>query len=412
MANKVILIIVGIILPTLLLAQEHLSENTSNQIEDTSLIVRQVLNGKNYKIFIVRISDGIELKMIKEKDQKTVDNKELLKTVKLFIKTPTTDSIIRLEVLKFSTKAMKSFNIDESTLSQKHLVRKSNQLAEAIISQYGASNERRSAFSTYEPNYFIGAMPFGSLAVKDTGEVKFQTSFKYDFSRLAKKNKFYLGITFKAIWDLYQWNKSSPIEEVNFMPTFWYERNFNVHEKEKSGFTLKSLKAGVGHESNGQPDSVNGSSNQYDRSWNKIFVEGFIRWNNNDFDKWSPRYKIKRIEIYPRLWYGFGLASDNNDLNKYYGFSRIVTNISIGGANLKYVEASEYELEIAVRPTIYKNELSELLIGLKIGPWNVYAQSRSLPYFYIQYFRGYGESLIVYNKFQQVIRAGIYLRIS
>jgi outer membrane phospholipase A len=269
------------------------------------------------------------------------------------------------------------------------------------------------AFSSYEPNYFIFSMPGQKFESDDEGDVKFQVSFKYNFLRRTIRDKIFFAVTFKALWDLYHWDDSAPMKDFNFMPQIWYEWDLK-HEldKERSAINCMSLKVGISHESNGQPDTVFGRQNLNDRGWNKLFVAGNFRYNLQSYNKWTRFHHLKRIECYPRIWLPWGFTEQNTDIVHYLGYGRIVTNLVFSRANLNENEAGSYEFEIHVAPRTVNGTLSQLLLGLKIGPWNANTMYRSLPYFYIQYFSGYGESLLTYNRFSKILRAGIQLRIN
>lgn len=233
----------------------------------------------------------------------------------------------------------------------------------------------RDHFSAHEPVYFI----YGGK----TPEAKFQLSFKYrvvgdneegDGDRT--KNSVQFGYSQRSLWAINQ--SSSPFYDTSYMPEFFYEYLTPESPGEPGHFTFLGFQTGYGHESNGR-DLANS------RSLNTLFFRPAVALGR--LDGW-------RVILAPRVFgYVFDL-SDNPDIKKYRGYGEM-------------------------RVMIGKNEGPELALTGRTGSgwdYTTYQADLTVPlrfkfsnfasYFLMQYFDGYGESLITYRGKSSVLRAG------
>jgi phospholipase A1 len=215
--------------------------------------------------------------------------------------------------------------------------------------------------TTYRPNYLIPiSYDFMFHAERKHAETTFQFSMKKDLL----KNFFNLNEVFAIAYTQRSWwqtvKHSSPFRETNYMPEIYVSL---PHKSKNSVF--KNYKFGFLHESNGQ-------SEENSRSWNRLYMEIVLQY--------------KGIFINPRIWYRMYESAkddDNKDILEYMGY---------GDLTLAYP---------------YKNQLLKLLIrnnfdfinnkGAIQFDWT-FPLSKSGVFGYIQYFDGYGESLIDYNR--------------
>jgi len=233
-------------------------------------------------------------------------------------------------------------------------------------------------FALYEPVYFI--MGF------DKPAAKFQFSFQYQIlaneGYLARRFPFLKGVCFaytqRSLWDIT--GNSSPFYDTNYMPEFFYAIT-STSTRRFLGFRLLGAQAGYAHESNGRdgPES---------RSMNKLFARAaFVAGN---LDGWH-------FVVAPKIWAYVADMSDNPNLNDYRGYGELTLtwgekdslNASVflrAGQSLRYGAAQvdvTYPLD-----ALYKNFAA---------------------YFLVQYWNGYGESLLNYDKHTQTVRFGISL---
>lgn len=240
--------------------------------------------------------------------------------------------------------------------------------------------------SAYRQNYFLpisvssnpnnaptspnpaNQVPF-SYPLNNT-EAKFQFSFK---ARLwAEDNRdwaLWFGYTQLSLWQFWDASHSRPFRESNYEPEIILSKRF----PEASGYSPKLLNIAIDHQSNGQ-------SNPRSRNWNRIYVQaGF---ENDDF-------LGGRLVLQPRIWTRIfkerdPTQDDNSDITHYLGY---------GDVELRYV--NHYELSAIARMRSLQLDFSypfeEIL--QKFSP-----QWHSDFNFHVQYFTGYGESLIDYNQ--------------
>lgn len=210
-------------------------------------------------------------------------------------------------------------------------------------------------------------------------EVKFQISLK---TRLNENDLFFkddalsVGITLEAWWQLYSDALSSPFRETNYQPEVFYL--IPLLWGPNGGSTAIVL--GLEHQSNGQ---VQGLS----RSWNRLYTMliyekgafvGFVR----------PWYRIpesaKESPDDPD-------GDDNPDILDFMGYGEV-------GASWRKSN-KEYAVRMRGNPSTGKGAIS---IGMTFP---LFAKFRG----FVQYFNGYGDSLIDYDHLQQRLGIGVAL---
>jgi len=233
-------------------------------------------------------------------------------------------------------------------------------------------------FALYEPIYFIAGF--------DKPAAKFQFSFQYQIlaneGRLARKFPFLKGICFaytqRSLWDIT--SNSSPFYDTSYMPEFFYAVT-STSTKRFLGFRLLGAQAGYGHESNG----CGGAES---RSMNKLFARAAFAAGN--LDNWH-------LVVTPKIWAYVADMSDNPNLNDYRGYGELTLsygkndslNVSVflrAGQSLRY-GAMQVDVTYPI-DALYKNFAA---------------------YFLVQYWNGYGESLLNYDRHTQTVRFGISL---
>lgn len=212
-------------------------------------------------------------------------------------------------------------------------------------------------------------------------EVKFQISLKapLTFTRLLTDNDgLYFGITIKSFWQLYNDEISSPFRETNYRPEIFYEALFPTSSLKGTVIA----KFGIEHESNGRSQLIS-------RSWNRIYAGlGYFR------ERWG---------VYLQPWYRLpeeakeddndpdtpppSDGDDNPDIEDFMG------NFELTGIfktkNLTFNGLTRYNFD---------ENNGAIEVGMSFP---LYGRLRG----FVQYFNGYGESLIDYN--EQIERIGI-----
>ena len=240
--------------------------------------------------------------------------------------------------------------------------------------EVNASIRDNPRFSIHEDNYIITGVPTNTTVNSETADVKYQISFKQLLSRnpIVWDSYLYLTYTQKAFWNFYEF--SSPFEELNFNPTIGLNKVIYNKNKEAKGIASVMLN----HESNGR-DSI------YSRSWNSVNFKYSMALN---------RKSILSLEV----WAPFVYKESNPDLMEYIGISEISYAYDIIPEKLNF--------DIAIKK------------GLNWNNWNGSVRSRLYynpftsknQYFMLEWFAGYGESLIDYDKFYSMVRLGFVIK--
>jgi outer membrane phospholipase A len=223
-----------------------------------------------------------------------------------------------------------------------------------------------------EPVYFVMGTRSGTNA-------RFQLSFKYRlFDRSLGWGRdqpwlsgFYLGYTQATTWNLQ--GDSKPFRDTSFRPSlFW------AWERTDDKTWVDALRAGFEHESNGKEGADS-------RSIHSLFVRPEWRWDLANG---------KRLEFMPRI-YGYLDKDDNPDIERYRGYV---------DWQVRYGDEARSWSAMARLGTAGKGSLTldwfERTRVLGFGPVS--------GYFHVQFFTGYGEDILNYNRrFKSQIRLGL-----
>jgi len=226
---------------------------------------------------------------------------------------------------------------------------------------------------SYKTTYFMPfLMDFDKHDDREPVEVSFQISFKKDIVENISPIGFDIGIAFTqtAWWQLYAF--SNPFRETNYEPELYVYFPFNK-EHEEEGIYCRGIKAAAIHESNGK-------SGEDNRSWNRICLEAPI--------------SIKWFLLVPRIWWSFvGIGNDfsEKDIPRYMGMGDLTVITGWNKHVMKIYGRSNFN---------FKNIAAALRIDYS------YPITATGYFLYLQYFVGYGESLIDYNRTVQKIGTG------
>jgi len=240
------------------------------------------------------------------------------------------------------------------------------------IVDYNRSNNVKNGFSAHKMNY---ALPFtysDYTEDRQKNEIKFQISVKQRLLRFYGW-ACYFAYTQKSFWQAYNVNDSEPFRENNFNPEIF------IRTKMWSGIRFD---LGIEHESNGQdmPES---------RSWNRIYLTPYYE---NDYficflkGWYRKRERKKRDETDTN-------GDDNPYIAHYYGYCEL-------GLTAKFPSLRDIWLSGIFRYNPKWNKGSAE-INLTIP-----MVTNSMKWM-IQYWEGYGESLIDYNIRQRKIGFGV-----
>lgn len=242
-------------------------------------------------------------------------------------------------------------------------------------------------FRPHRPNYFLplkysnrpNDTPFqGTLVTPELGLDSLETELQLSFKIKAMEGVFghdnfdlWFGYTIASFWQAYNETISSPFRETNYEPEaiLTYRTDYAI-----AGFRGRFVNFGFVHQSNGRPQTLS-------RSWNRAYAQfGFERDN---------------LAVLVRPWYRLpdSDGDDNPDIEDF-----------LGHGDLQFV----YRKGRNAYSLVLRNNLK------RSGNHGAVKLNWSFPLYgrlkgYLQYFNGYGESLIDYNYRQQSLGLGVSL---
>ncbi|WP_226911335.1 phospholipase A [Gallaecimonas mangrovi] len=264
--------------------------------------------------------------------------------------------------------------------------KKDNGLVEQRANRERDTAENPFVITPHNPNYMLPVYYNRNIDRKsyadslanneslDKVEFKFQVSMKFP---LAVKlfngdNSLWVAYTQQSYWQAYNSGLSSPFRESNYEPEIFL--NFNISD-DWYGIKPKYLRLGAIHQSNGRSDP-------YSRSWNRLYAD-FIFESGNFVFNVKPWYRIPEDK-----------EDDNNpDIEKYLGYGSVSGVYVMGNYSLNFL------LRNNLRGSGNKGAVQ---LGFSFPLWG---KLRG----YVQYFNGYGESLIDYNHATESLGLGIML---
>jgi phospholipase A1/A2 len=257
--------------------------------------------------------------------------------------------------------------VEETLVSRRMLAEKATRSNPFVLSPHKLNYV---LFASYNdtPNYAIYNIPESEF---DRVEMKFQLSFKMPVVEglLGTNADLYVAYTNLSFWQAYNRDISSPFRETVHEPEAFLVMPNNW---EIFGWKNSMLQFGAVHQSNGQ-------SGYLSRSWNRVYAN-FIFEKDNLLLSFKPWHRIHESN------------DDNPDISDYYGnyelrglYKKGKSTFSLMARNLFDSDGRDtYQLD-----------------------WSFPLHKRWRGY--VQYFRGYGESLVDYNAESHRIGFGLQL---
>ena len=205
-------------------------------------------------------------------------------------------------------------------------------------------------------------------------EVKFQFSIKANIWRniFHSNTDLYLAYTQLSYWQAY--SKSAFFRESNYEPAVFLTH----HIQWKFGaWELQDIQLGVEHQSNGR-------GGEFERSWNRVFADFIIKYNNWLVIDYQPWYRLTVTE--PQDY--------NPDITEYLGHGEIRLSALLPHDNeLTLISRNNIESGFS-RGSLELDWSFPILHNLK-G--------------YVQASSGFGQSLIEYNHYTNAAGVGFAL---
>ena len=227
-------------------------------------------------------------------------------------------------------------------------------------------------FSIYKDNFFAIGTSLGSKPTNSNSDVKFQISFR---QRLTKKplqgNIFpFLMYSQKTLWNVFE--ESLPMHDLNFNPGIGLTKILTRGDRVVGNVTFL-----LEHESNGRDGEAS-------RSWNKLSVSANV-------------YATHNLMIHSKIWFPIIDGENNRDILRYSGIFNV--GVQWLSTDKRYVASAI----VTKRQGINLNANVTLQAGIRLF-------KNSNQFLFVEYYNGYGECLLDYNKFHSRIRAGLLIR--
>ncbi|MEE4242522.1 MAG: phospholipase A [Desulfopila sp.] len=210
----------------------------------------------------------------------------------------------------------------------------------------------------------------------DDTEAQFQLSIKtpLGIDLFDSGVDIYAAYTVRSFWQVYNSDISAPFRETNHEPEVWLQIKPDF---ELFGFRNSIAELGFAHQSNGQAGSLS-------RSWNRVYASFIFERGNLAFAI-KPWYRIQEDSE----------DDDNPDITDYLGH---------GEMSMAY-KYKDHTFSLMSRNNI-ESGFSEGAVQLG---WSF--PLFDFPYLrgYVQYFSGYGESLIDYDRYVNRLGVGVSL---
>lgn len=267
----------------------------------------------------------------------------------------------------------------------------------------------------YRPCYFL-PIAYNSSPNKDAdldfdpkakalhNEVKFQLSFKFklwrDIIRSAvlqdmitkttgiRGVDLWVAYTQQSFWQLYNSDYSAPFRETNYEPELLLNFRFQQEIPHLWGTKLQFVNVGFNHQSNGRSEPLS-------RSWNRIVA-------NVGFEKTFGPDHQDSFGLLLKTWVRVpekDETDDNPDLTDYTGYGELWGTLYW----------KKQRVAVMLRNNLQSENKGAVQLEWSMPLSTIYehlARSISL---YVQYFNGYGESLLDYNKSTNRISVGLML---
>lgn len=228
------------------------------------------------------------------------------------------------------------------------------------------------AITTYRRNYLLpwsyNANPnedsFDQIASEGrmgNAEVKFQFSAKFNLAEdiFGDNGDLFFAYTQRSWWQAYNTEASSPFRETNYEPEFFLSFD---NDMTLFGWTNTENRIAINHQSNGRSAPLS-------RSWNRVYLDSVFQRGD-----WAvsiaPHWRVPESEG----------DDDNRDIERYMGYGDITVARRMEG---------DHEASLLLRGNPGAGNM-----GTQFDySWPLFGNVRG----HVQYYYGYGESLLDYD---------------
>lgn len=227
-------------------------------------------------------------------------------------------------------------------------------------------------FTLYRDNYFAVGTDPTHKPTSDNSDVRFQISIAQRLTKsvLPWNTYLFLCYTQGVAWDVFK--NSMPMHDFTFNPGIGIVKPLFNRERFVGKATLM-----IEHMSNGR-DSI------WSRSWNRISLGATILVNEN-------------IAIDGKAWIPIVDGMNNRDILKYVGIFQggvsVMSQNKRFGGSLHFVKRAKWDFSYNTRLELFWQ------------PWKAANE-----FLFLQWYNGYGETLIDYNRFVNRVRVGLLIK--
>lgn len=227
-------------------------------------------------------------------------------------------------------------------------------------------------FGLYKDNYFIFGPSVGPRPTRENTNIKFQISIAQRLTRasLPWGTYFYLFYSQKCFWNVLE--NSMPMTDLNFNPGLGLTKPLFVKNRYIGKFTFI-----LEHESNGR-DSIQS------RSWNRAALAANV-------------IVTKNLMVHGKIWVPIVDGANNRDIVDYCGFwqagFQVLSDNHRFNAGVTFVKRKGWNFN------------ANVVVDLSYRIFK-----RDNQYLFLQYYNGYGEGLLEYNKFHSQLRLGLLIK--
>ncbi len=232
--------------------------------------------------------------------------------------------------------------------------------------------DNRPFFGLYKDNYFTVGTTVGSKPTASNSDVKFQVSISQRLTKSVLPWHTYLFLMYsqKCMWNVFE--NSLPMRDLNFNPGIGLSKLLISKNRLVGKLTLL-----IEHESNGRDRLAS-------RSWNKISLCGNV-------------YLDPNLMVHGKFWIPIVDGGNNRDILRYSGIYQ--TGIQALSTNRRWVLSATF----VKRKGWNLNANSIVELGFRI-------RKKDNQFLFVQYYNGYGENLLDYNKYHSRLRIGLLIK--
>lgn len=227
-------------------------------------------------------------------------------------------------------------------------------------------------FGLYKDNYFSFGPSVGPKPTRENTNIKFQISISQRLTRstLPWGTYLYLFYSQKCFWNVLE--NSMPMTDLNFNPGIGLTKPLFVKNRYIGKLTFL-----IEHESNGR-DSI------WSRSWNRVALAANVMVSRN-------------LMVHGKIWIPIVDGEHNKDIVKYCGFwqmgAQVLSNNRRLMGNITVVKRGGWNLN------------ANVIIDLA---YRIFKKDNQ--YIFMQFYNGYGEGLLEFNKYHSQLRVGLLIR--